>query len=52
VVQQKDGRVIDGTAEEVAEADARLLAESIAAHGADDPDETDGAQEEEERPPE
>jgi hypothetical protein len=34
-------RVIDGTAEEVAEADGRLLAESIAVDGADEPpDET------------
>jgi segregation and condensation protein A len=31
-----DGRVIDGSAEEVVEADARLLAEAIAIHGVDD----------------
>ena len=31
-----DGRVIDGSAEEVVEDDARLLAEAIAVHGVDD----------------
>ena len=52
VVQEQPGRVIEGSAEEVTAADARLLAESIATHGADDPDEPDEAPEEEHRPPE
>jgi segregation and condensation protein A len=41
VAQGGEDRVIEGSAEEVADADARLLAESIATHGADDADEGD-----------
>nr|PZN67714.1 MAG: segregation/condensation protein A [Pseudomonadota bacterium] len=44
---EKGGRVIEGTAEDVTEADARLLAQSIAEHGVDD--EHDG---QEDDPPE
>jgi segregation and condensation protein A len=46
----KAGRVIDSTAEEVAEADGRLLAESIAVHGTDEEHEAEGASEPEPEP--
>ena len=51
--QTRSGRVIDGAAEEVAEADAdgRLLAESIAADGVDEPhDEAEDADEADDLP--
>jgi segregation and condensation protein A len=47
---EEPGRVIEGSAEEVVAADARLLAESIAVHGADEPDEGDEAPNDEEMP--
>jgi len=51
IAQQGAGRVIEGSAEEVIGDDARLLAESIATHGADDPDEGDAAPDDEENLP-
>jgi chromatin segregation and condensation protein Rec8/ScpA/Scc1 (kleisin family) len=47
---KEEGRVIEGSAEEVTEADARLLADSIAADGVDETG--DDAHDEDELPPE
>jgi segregation and condensation protein A len=46
VAREGGGRVIEGDAEEVVAADARLLADSIAAEGSDETGEEGGADEE------